>query len=412
MTSEDNPPSNPPPPSQHEPWPSWTQASAWQKPEAEPLLPLRDLRPPPAHPEAAATPPAPDETQTPETMPPELLAAPEPPELSAAPEPAEEPEPVEEVRPSRSRRERPVPPEREPFAAFKPGTALGTMYGGAAFVLCALLGGGLLYKGLTMAAGPKEIGPLIAGGAFVMLGALYLYWTWGCSSLRYTIDRNALTINWGGVRQVVPLGSIERILPAGEGESPSIEGVNWVGHHVGKATVEGVGEVLFYSAHRALSEVLYVQTERQTYGLSLPDHVAFAEQLQAHHDRGPLFEARQGVQRFGVSAQTFWLDGVARLLALVLLGVFVAVLAYVLRMYPDTAQQVSLRFPSIEGVVRVADKSALLDIPRSAAGFLLLDLVLAILVHGWERMVSYVLLVAGIGVQVMLLVAAIVAVAS
>jgi hypothetical protein len=39
------------------------------------------------------------------------------------------------------------------------------------------------------------------------------------------------------------------------------------------------------------------------------------------------------------------------------------------------------------------------------------NLLAAIFLHGWERMVSYVLLLAGIAIQVMLLVAAIVAVA-
>jgi hypothetical protein len=117
------------------------------------------------------------------------------------------------------------------------------------------------------------------------------------------------------------------------------------------------------------------------------------------------------VRRWGIAAQSFWLDPVARILTLVMVGAFVAVLAYVLDMYPGLTQSVALRFPSLGGVVRVAGKSELLDIPRSAAGFLAVDIVLAILLHTWERMVGYVLLLAGIAIQVMLLVAAIVAVA-
>ena len=70
-----------------------------------------------------------------------------------------------------------------------------------------------------------------------------------------------------------------------------------------------------------------------------------------------------------------------------------------------------LRFPSLGGVVRVSDKSELLDIPRSAFGFLAVDFALAVLLHTWERMVGYVLLLAGISIQVMLLIAAVVAVA-
>ncbi len=44
-------------------------------------------------------------------------------------------------------------------------------------------------------------------------------------------------------------------------------------------------------------------------------------------------------------------------------------------------------------------------------GPLFANLVLAVLLHNWERMVSYVLLLAGIAIQITLLVAAAVAVA-
>jgi hypothetical protein len=298
-----------------------------------------------------------------------------------------------------------------PISVFRPATSLGTTFGAAVIALCTALGGVLLYKGVNMDVGPKQIGPFIAGGAFLMMALLYLYWTWSCRSLSYMVDRNALTIRWGGLSQVVPLASIERLVPAGEGESLHIEGVSWPGHRVGKATVDDLGEVLFYSSHRALSEVLYVQTTGQTYALSVPDHVAFAEAVQTNHDRGPLFDQRQAAHRWGIAAQSFWLDPWALALAFALIGTFVAVLAYTLQLYPGLGQSVALRFPSLVGVVRVTDKSALLDIPRSAAGFMALNLTLAVLLHSWERMVAYVVLFAGIGVQAMLLVAVIVAVA-
>src|SRR3990172_1324512 len=264
------------------------------------------------------------------------------------------------------------------YTVFRPATALGAMYGGAIVLGCAILGLGLLYRGLTMEVELAQVGPLIAGAFFLALGALYAYWTWGCRSLRYVVDRNSLSIRWGGLRQVVPLANIERLIPAGEGENPQIAGVNWIGHHVGRADDAELGEVLFYSTHRTLNEVLYVQTPTETYAVSPPDPVLFPQ---------------------------------AVLLAVALIGAFVVVLGYVLEIYPGLADSVPLRFPSLAGIVRVSDKGALLDIPRSAAGFLALNLVLAVLLHSWERMVAYVLLLAGIAIQVTLLVAAAVAVA-
>jgi hypothetical protein len=297
------------------------------------------------------------------------------------------------------------------FTIFRPGNSVGTMYGAAVVAVTLLLGAGLIYRGLTLDVGIQQLAPLLAGGFFLCLCALYVYWTWGCTSLRYVVDRNALDIRWGGIHQIIPLANIERLVPGEDTDNPQIEGVNWAGHHVGRAEVEQIGDVLFYSAHRTPGEVLYVQTPTEIYGISVPDPVFFAQTVQSNQSRGPLFEQRQAVHRWGPAAQSFWLDRWAIALALLMVVAFGAVLGYVLDMYPGLSDQVPLRFPSLGGVVRVTDKGELLDIPRSAFGFLAVDLALAILLHSWERMVGYVLLLAGIGVQVMLLVAAIVAVA-
>jgi hypothetical protein len=297
------------------------------------------------------------------------------------------------------------------LTVFRPSSSFGTLWGSGITLACLGVGLGLIYKALQMDVRFAQLFPFI-GGAFALgLGAIYGYWTWGCSSISYIVDRNALSIRWGGVRQIVPLSNIERLIPGSAEESPSIAGVNWPGHHIGVASAEELGEVLFYSGHRGPEEVLYVQTADGTYGISVPDHVAFAQAVQTNQARGPMFEQRQAVHRWGIAAQTFWMDPHARLMGLALVIAFFAVLGYVLEIYPGLAQQVPLRFPSLGGIVRVSDKSDLLDIPRSAVGFLAINLVLAVLLHTWERMVSYVLLLSGIAIQVMLLIAAVVAVA-
>lgn len=297
------------------------------------------------------------------------------------------------------------------FTTFRPPSSIGMLYGAAILAVAGLVGAALLYQGLTMDVQLAQLPPLVVGALFLCIALLFAYWTWGCASLRYIVDRNALSIRWGNTQQVVPLANIERLIPSDGDDDVQIEGVNWVGHHVGKADIPPFGQVLFYSGHRDQSELLYVVTSSEVYAISVQDPVFFAQTVQSNQSRGPLFEQRQAVERWGIAAQSFWLDPTARLLTLVLVGAFAVVLGYVLQIYPGLTQNVELRFPSLGGVVRVGDKSELLDIPLSAFGFLAVDLVLAILLHTWERMVSYVLLLAGIAIQIMLLVAAIVAVA-
>jgi hypothetical protein len=297
------------------------------------------------------------------------------------------------------------------FTLFRPTTNIGVMIGGAVALGCALIAAGLLFKALMMDARFAQLWPLIGAGFFAALATLFAYWTWGCQSLSYVVDRNALSIRWGGVRQIIPILSIERLIPAAETETPDIEGVNWVGHHVGRADVEELGEVLFYSTHRSMADVLYVQTPEQCYAISVPDPVFFAQTVQSNQARGPLDQQRQVVERWGIASQTFWLDEQALLLTGLLVATFCVVLGYVLSIYPDLNDTVPLRFPAFGGVARLSDRETLLDIPRSAAGFLALNIVIAIVLHSWERMVAYVLLLAGIALQLVLLVAAIVAVA-
>jgi hypothetical protein len=297
------------------------------------------------------------------------------------------------------------------FTIFRPPSSVGTLYGLGIMGASLLLGSGLLYQALQIEPQLVQILPLFAGGFFLCMAALYAYWTWGCRSLRYVVDRNALSIRWGNIEQVIPIHNIERLIPAREEDKPQIEGVNWLGHHVGRGEVESMGDVLFYSAHRTMTEVLYVQTPSDVYGISVPDAVFFAQTVQSNQSRGPLYEQRQAVRRWGLAAQSFWLDPTARLLTMALLGAFAVVLAYVLDMYPGLNQSVELRFPALGAGVRISDKSELLDIPRSGFGFMAVDLVLAVFLHTWERMVGYVLLLAGIAMQVMLLVAAMVALA-
>ncbi|HWO72583.1 MAG TPA: PH domain-containing protein [Dehalococcoidia bacterium] len=297
------------------------------------------------------------------------------------------------------------------FTVFKPISAPGTLFGAGIALVSLAVGALLLYQGLTMEPQLGQMAPLFAGGFLLCLAALYGYWTWSCSSLQYVVDRNALSIRWGSLRQVVPLPNIERLLPGEETDNLQIDGVNWPGHHVGRAAVESIGEVLFYSTHRSPKDVLYVQTPSETYGISVPDPVFFAQTIQSNQARGVLEEQRQAVRRRGVGAQSFWLDPAARGLALVLVAAFAVVLGYVLDMYPGLDRTLALRFPASGGIEQISDKSVLLDIPRSAFAIAVLDFVLAVLLHSWERMVGYALLVAGIGMQVMLLVAAAVAVA-
>jgi hypothetical protein len=276
---------------------------------------------------------------------------------------------------------------------------------------CLILAGLLVSRGLTADISLSTLAPHLAATFFFGLAVLFGYWTFGCFTLRYAINRNGLAIRWGAIRQLIPLDQIERLVEGRQAPEPRIDGVNWPGHHVGRAPVERVGDTLFYSTHRSREELLYLVTPSQSYALSVPDRDRFARDLQEQRDLGPHVPVRQSPERSMVAAQPFWSDPPAQLLALLAILACVIVIGYVFARYPGLPPTMPLSFPPMGGVTRVASKEQLLTLPVTALGILALNLGLAVLIHAWERAAGYLLLVAAVGLQAVFLVGAIIALA-
>jgi hypothetical protein len=293
---------------------------------------------------------------------------------------------------------------------FRPPRTLGSLVGGGIAAWCLLAAIVLAVRGVTHDVTLGIVALYIVAAIFLCIGLLFAYWTYSLGTMRYALDRNALTIIWGDIRQSVPMAQIERLVPGRELANPHVAGVSWMGHHVGRAQVEGgVGDTLFYSTHRSPEDLLYVVTPEQSYAVSVEDEVAFAEAVQAQQRLGPLVAVPQGPERLYLAAQPFWEDRTAQGLALAALATFFAMMAYVFQQYPGLDQNIALSFPELDGITRVGSRSELLKLPATGMGLLLVNLVLGFIAHSWERMVGYVLLIAAVAAEAMLLAAAIIA---
>ena len=251
------------------------------------------------------------------------------------------------------------------------------------------------------------VGAWIGAGGAATLAALFVYWTMALASLRYTVDRNGLVIAWAGIRQVIPLQSIERLVPGTSLEVPQVHGISWFGYHIGSAEIRRIGSVLFYSTHQAPEQVLYVMTSERNYAISVPDPAAFAREIQVRQDLGPTAEVIHHVERTLPTLQGFWRDR----RALVLLAVCAALCA-------GNAILLGIRYGSLPEVLPyvfppgdpqpIADaavRTRLIDVPRAAAAVFGLDVALALAFALWDRVASYTVLMAGVGVQAVLLAA-------
>jgi hypothetical protein len=294
------------------------------------------------------------------------------------------------------------------FSELRPPHLIGSLIGGAMALWCFVFTGALLWRGLSEPIDIAAVCLYVAATFFFGLGCLFSYWTYSCVTLQYHLDRNGLMIRWGDIRQLIPMDRIERLVPGRELPSPKVSGVSWLGHHVGRANVAGLGEVIFYSTHRTHEELLYVVTPAQTYAISVPNEVQFAETLQGHQRMGQVVSLPQVTERSSLATLPIWHDPLAQALALAAMLACAVTMGYVYWHYADLPQSIPLAFPSLSGVTRVDDKEELLSIPITGLGLLAVNLVLGFVLHAWERTVGYLLFLAAIGAQAILLAAAII----
>ncbi|RLT28435.1 MAG: hypothetical protein DWI48_00545 [Chloroflexi bacterium] len=285
------------------------------------------------------------------------------------------------------------------------GTVLSLWAGGVAFLLFSA-GSGTHNVALAFAS-------YAAAVAATALAVLFVFWTYSLATMSYALDRNGLVIAWGPIRQVVPLHSIERLVPGSAVGVPRVHGVSWWGHHVGSAEVERIGDVLFYSTHQTADHVLYVMTSERNYAISVEDPSAFAQEVQVRQDLGATAPVGHRVERSGRLLQTLIADRVATVLvAAAIIGLAIVWIHVAIR-YGSLPQALTLNWPpsTQSNVVTVTGRDAILELPRAATILLVVNLILGVVLHAWDRMAGTLLLAAAVAVQVALFAATVLALA-
>lgn len=285
---------------------------------------------------------------------------------------------------------------------YQPPRALGLIVGTVLVLWSAAVAFLLVNTGLSSHGGLLEFGAYGGGVIAIVLTGLFLFWTYSLATLSYALDRNGLVITWGPVRQVIPLQSIDRLVPGGAAGVPRVHGVSWWGHHIGSGEVARLGPVLFYSTHQTADQVLYVMTDDRAYAITMEDPTTFAREVQERQALGPTAEVAHRVERSGHLLQTLLADPRARWLAIASIVGLVLVWLQIALRYDALPETLTLPFPpnTSDAVVNVTGREALLEPPRAATLLLAIDLILGTLVHAWDRMAGYVVLGAGIAVQV------------
>jgi hypothetical protein len=195
-----------------------------------------------------------------------------------------------------------------------------------------------------------------------VIGYLF-YRTMGAFTLEYWVDRDGVVVVWGPMRQVVPMGQINRVqrgaVPVtAEGPRPW----HWPCPDCRPVQSDQLGLVRMY-ATRPLGEQVLLVTPDGSYGLSPENPQAFIDALQARFRLGVARPLRAEVRRPPLWTWELWRDW--RALALIsagLLGVLVMSGALAFR-FPALSSDLPLHF-DVNGIPdRIAPKSDLIVLP-------------------------------------------------
>ncbi len=292
---------------------------------------------------------------------------------------------------------------------FRPPRALGVIVGGAFTLWAAFIAmvAGVLASGAAIE--PTTFLAWVVVAFFSGVALLFGWWTVGLARLAYQIDDDALRIRWAGGEVIVPVVDIQRVVPGRTVGEESVTGLNWWGCHIGRGVASSLGPALFFATHNRPEDNVFVVTPGRTYGLTVPDQVAFAEACSRRLIVGFEPGEPQRAEPRGFSVLPLWRDRDVWFvfsLVLVALGVLGG---YLFSQYPDLPALVQIDFPRSTGIVRVGERAELLRIGAVGGVIVAVNLALGFILHARERAAGLWLLASAALIQAVLLGAAIVA---
>lgn len=292
---------------------------------------------------------------------------------------------------------------------FRPPRRDGALLGAAAGGVAVLLALALIIRGAFRGVNFASFAGDVAAIALLIGAGLVLYWAYALYELRYTVDDESLTVVWGLTRVTIPVTAIDRIILGRRYGDPRIHGVTWPGYRVGRAEVPRLGEVLFFSAHRSPSEIVYVITPEATFGLSVGDAQGFARAVQASQENASTSFEPVTARYTVLPAVDILRDRYAMALFGAAAFAFLVAAGYIFGRFPALPAHLPLDYLPAGSSGRLGARGDLLQLPLTALIWLLIGFGAAAWAHARLRSACYALLLGTVFVECLYAVGAIAA---
>lgn len=285
---------------------------------------------------------------------------------------------------------------------------------GVALLVACLIGAGALLARLALALlRPPEQWPVDASlfiellglELLLLLGGAVAYRVIGAFTLAYGVDRNGLYIFWLGNRAVVPLQRIEGIeggVTASLGPRAALQSI---GYYHGRVRLPE-GRLVHRFSTQPLSRSLVVHTSEDSYAISPQDADAFVQELEQRRRLGAIQQLSQGVEVGRTFFYAFWDDRVVRRALLFTLLLNLALLGWLMTIYPALPALLDMRTDQIGEAAIFRPRHQVLFLPLAGAVVALLNIGLGLSLYGREPAGARLLQVASIVTQILFAVAA------
>ena len=162
----------------------------------------------------------------------------------------------------------------------------------------------LLVWGIQRPTDPVRFGLLLLIVASIPLLIHLLYRNWAIFTLEYWVDRNAVTVCWANVRQVIPLHGVQRVVQGDALAAGKAGWWHWPGPYLRPGS-DGATGPLTLLATRPPERALLLDTGVTLFALSPLDEAGFLAAMQERFLLGPAVAVQTKRQHVALLSRFF-----------------------------------------------------------------------------------------------------------
>ena len=244
--------------------------------------------------------------------------------------------------------------------------------------------------------------------ALAMLFAIgwLAYYAYALANTNYALDRNAFVIRHGLVREIIPMGNVQRVIAASDVASGlKIVRVPLPGWWVGQGSHPALGKITFY-ANAPLSQQFIIVTSDASYAISPRDRDEFLEAFRVRFQMGPTQTVQPVRLAPPVMRWPIWQDRVALTLVLIAISLNALLFAVGFARDPALPAQVVLHFSAAGIPDRLGARDQVFGPALIALMLLLLNFAVASIIYlRGEKLAAYLAWGGSALIQLMFLIA-------